>query len=363
MKIFAVSQGEFRDMISRYLTTPDAAFPLLQSHWWGQFKSRFGWMPLYFSVDDKPMLVLQRKIWRKQRIWYIPWGPAWFQNIQGERLALEGIASVSKELVAASAGSRILPVCIRYDLPGYKEEKTELDQTETEKLPDRVHLPDQIIQVPSTVLLNLKQDWQAILDGMKKKTRYNIRLAQKKGVQVRVGSLADLDSWYEIYQETAKRDSIAIHSKEYYAQFMQISQAEDEQNRADSFPHVELLLAEHEGDLLGGIITVHYAGLATYMYGAGSNVKRNLMASYVLQAEAIQRAQAAGCHTYDFLGIPESDDPADPMHGLYRFKTGFGGTIVHRMGLADVSLRKWKYRAFSAAERIRSWYYRTWRKR
>ena len=92
---------------------------------------------------------------------------------------------------------------------------------------------------------------------------------------------------------------------------------------------------------------------AVYLYGASSDLKRNLMASYVLQLKAIEDAKAYGCINYDLFGIPPNDDPSHPMAGLYRFKTGFGGTIIHRAGSWDYPCRPLIYKAFRMAESSR----------
>ena len=128
-------------------------------------------------------------------------------------------------------------------------------------------------------------------------------------------------------------------------------------------PVITLYTAHHEDDLLGGIIVASWRGVSTYLYGASSDVKRNLMAAYLLQWEAMRRAMANGDHGYDLFGIPPTDDPAHPMHGLYRFKTGFGGRVLHRAGAWDLILRPTPGALYRGAERLRGWYYYRVRKR
>jgi lipid II:glycine glycyltransferase (peptidoglycan interpeptide bridge formation enzyme) len=123
------------------------------------------------------------------------------------------------------------------------------------------------------------------------------------------------------------------------------------------------LTARHEGELLAGIIVAVKGEGAWYLYGASSDRKRNLMPSYGLQWRAIQLAKERGCRFYDLFGIPPSDDPQHPMHGLFRFKTGFGGQVVNRLGCYDIALRPLSYRFYRTTERLRSTYYRRWRKR
>jgi len=99
-----------------------------------------------------------------------------------------------------------------------------------------------------------------------------------------------------------------------------------------------------------------------YLYGASSNEHRNLMPAYSLQWKAILDAKDRGCTTWDFYGIPPNEDPSHPMFGLYRFKTGFGGTIIHRIGSVDVPLRPIMYTCYRIAEKVRYFWYKKLKK-
>jgi lipid II:glycine glycyltransferase (peptidoglycan interpeptide bridge formation enzyme) len=114
-----------------------------------------------------------------------------------------------------------------------------------------------------------------------------------------------------------------------------------------------LYIAKHEDDFIAAIIVLFRGKDATYLYGASSNNKRNLMAPYALQWKAMQDAKEAGCLNYDLFGIPPNDDPHHPMAGLYLFKTGFGGQIVHRPGSWDYPYKKMLYSLFNKAEAMR----------
>jgi lipid II:glycine glycyltransferase (peptidoglycan interpeptide bridge formation enzyme) len=163
-----------------------------------------------------------------------------------------------------------------------------------------------------------------------------------------------------LYRVTARRDRITLHSFDYYRR--QFESAACPGAIGPGAVELKLLLARHEGDLLAGIIVALHGEAATYLYGASSDLKRNLMPAYGLQWEAIRLARRRGCRTYDLFGIPPSSDPGHPMHGLYRFKTGFGGREVHRPGCWDVPYRPLAYAAYAVAERSRAWYYRRLRK-
>jgi lipid II:glycine glycyltransferase (peptidoglycan interpeptide bridge formation enzyme) len=214
------------------------------------------------------------------------------------------------------------------------------------------------MQPASTVIVDIGRSLDDVLGSMKPKTRYNIRLAEKKGVTVTEGTADDLDRWYSIYQETARRDRIGIHALSYYRGLLQSSR----EYRGTS-PKVRLLLAWHDGELLAGNIMAFWKTRAAYLYGASSGVKRSLMPTYALQWEAIRRAHAAGCLTYDLYGVPPLADPGHPMFGLYQFKTGFSDTVLERWGTWDASFRPVLFFLYRAAEAARMFYHRDLKKR
>jgi lipid II:glycine glycyltransferase (peptidoglycan interpeptide bridge formation enzyme) len=206
------------------------------------------------------------------------------------------------------------------------------------------------IQPPDTVLLDLTQSEEDILAAMKSKWRYNIGLAEKHGVVVTESGEQGMNDFYRLLSETAARDGIAIHNIEYYrALFTECAEG------GESAPPLQLRLytAAHEGDVLAAIVVLFRGKEATYLYGASSNIKRNLMAPYALQWQAMRDAKAFGCTEYDLFGIPPDENPDHPMAGLYRFKTGFGGRIIHRPGSWDYPCKPALYTLFRCAESLR----------
>lgn len=235
------------------------------------------------------------------------------------------------------------------------------------------------IQPPDTSLVNLERSEEEILSSMKSKWRYNINLASRKGVEIeRVGAenlsadaasaqdalFANLskkvDEFYEVYRITSARDGIAIHSKRYYLDLLEKSAREKIEGM--DVPLVWLYVARHEGDVLGAIMTLVTRREGIYLYGASSNTKRNLMPNFLLQWTAMRDAKAFGARYYDLYGIPPTDDERHPMHGLFLFKTGFGGKNVHRVGTFDVPL-KGVYALCSLAERARAWWHKKFLKK
>jgi lipid II:glycine glycyltransferase (peptidoglycan interpeptide bridge formation enzyme) len=182
---------------------------------------------------------------------------------------------------------------------------------------------------------------------MKPKWRYNANLAIKKGVMVSRTGMEKIGVFYELLKETAVRDGISIHNFDYYKALFDFDWYDGVK------PDIRLYLAEHEGDLLAGIITLLRGREAFYLYGASSGIKRNLMAPYTLQLKAMEDAKLSGCLEYDLYGIPPNKDPDHPMAGLYRFKTGFGGSIIKRAGCWDYPYRTFDYRFFRFADYFR----------
>ena len=201
--------------------------------------------------------------------------------------------------------------------------------------------------------MDLTKSEDELLANMKSKWRYNIRLAEKKGVEIVKGTSKDIDVFYDLYLETSKRDGIAIHSKKYYQDLLELSESRNSKGN----PLVTLYIAKHENDNLAAIITLFTPYQATYVYGASSNLKRNLMPAYLLQWNAIKDAKKFGSKSYDFYGMPPTDDENHPMHGLYRFKTGFSGQNKHRLGSIDVAISP-LYSAYKMAEKLRSFWFK-----
>jgi len=346
---------------------------LLQTGFWGDFKALFGWSPLAFRMSGRmPLLALMRNLPAGFCICYLPHGPLTTSRANWNEYFLKSISARLVEHLPRGC------LFIRFDLPWGVE--GEGNAPRSLGAPFRKAPMD--IQPASTVVVDLRPTEEVLLARMKSKTRYNVRLSEKHGVSVSEGSDADLDAWYGLYKETAARDRIAIHPLAYYRglfdlalgklaapgggdapvhEWWEIDRPALEEPRWR--PAVRLLLARLDGELLAGIIVALHGRRATYLYGASSNQHRNLMATYLLQWEAMRLAKHEGCESYDLFGIPFHDDPSDPMYGLYRFKTGFGGTIVNRPGSWDYPLRPIGYALYRRAEAARRWYYKRFKKR
>ncbi|HET6485767.1 MAG TPA: peptidoglycan bridge formation glycyltransferase FemA/FemB family protein, partial [Spirochaetia bacterium] len=262
-------QGEVIEASPAPLSALDRSAELLQTGFWGSFKQAHGWKASAFSVRPEAgtpfdLLVLSRRIARAASLAYIPFGPRADPGDARGTFLSELAAAIRPELPADT-------LLVRFDLPWAKEGGA---PSEGSRRP-MVRHASMDVQPPNTVIVDLSPEPDAILAAMKPKTRYNIRLAEKKGVKVREALPGELDAWYELYRETGRRDRIAIHSASYYRELLQAPYPGDR-------PSIVLLVATHEGDLLAGNIVSFWKESATYLYGASSGKKRNLMPTYAL---------------------------------------------------------------------------------
>ena len=194
------------------------------------------------------------------------------------------------------------------------------------------------IQFRNTAVLDLAGDEEAWLARMKPKARYNLRLAERKGVTVRRGSVTDFDLLYHMYAETAVRDGFAIRPAGYYrAVWETFSQ------NGMCVP----LLAEVEGQPVAGLVLFVFAGKAWYLYGMSRDLHRERMPNYLLQWEAMRTARDMGAKVYDLWGAPDVFDETDRMWGVFRFKEGLGAGVVRTPGAWDYPARPLLYRFYS----------------
>lgn len=325
----------------------DSARSFLQSGFWGSFKARFGWNARAFTVDWRgdfrtPLLVIRRRLAPGASFAYVPWGPELPPGFSAD----DGVRTDALREIAESLRSQLPPdtLFVRFDPPWANQGP--------DACPPIIHAPfiraGADIQAPNTVVVNLDADEDAILAAMKPKWRYNIRLAERKGVVVRRLDAAGIDVFYQLFVETAARDGIAVHGIEYYRTLF--SHAAE---YSDTTPRLHLYVAEAAGNPLASIIVLMRKDEATYLYGASSDRNRALMPAYALQWNAMRDAKSAGCLRYDLFGIAPTDDPAHPMAGLYRFKTGFGGCLLKRSGSWDYVYRPIAAAAFRSMERAR----------
>ena len=165
--------------------------------------------------------------------------------------------------------------------------------------------------------------------GFHQKWRYNIRVALKKGVEVKICGKEMVPAFADLMLTTGVRDGFVTRQPEYFAAMLD--------NLGE---HCRLYMAFHEGTPIAGTLAIHYGDKVWYLYGASSNEHRNLMPNYLLQWCMIQWAVETGCRVYDFRGVSGDISEDNPLYGLYRFKKGFGGDFTEFVGEMDLVLNK-----------------------
>lgn len=318
----------------------------LQSDVWGDFKSRWGWSAqrLTMTVAEgswAPLAaaqVLKRRVPRlPYSILYVPKGPVLDYNDGAlRRRVLQELENVAKREKAILI--KIDPEVVRYW--GIEQgRKSPVGAQFVGELQARGwRYSNEQIQFRNTVELDLTRTEDDLLSAMKSKTRYNIRLAGRKGIAVRQGTPADFSTIAAMYQETAERDDFTIRPPDYYVDAWK------------SFYEAGMgqpLIAEYEGEAVGAVFLVRFGDRVIYMYGASTNRERKRMPNYLLQWEAIRWAKARGCTVYDFWGAPEEFVETDPLWGVWRFKDGFQGDVVWHIGAWDFPARPLWYTIYS----------------
>lgn len=304
----------------------------MQSSCWGRLRERLGWAVERWAILECDVPCAGAQVLFRSTplgtVAYIPRGPMlnWSEKDQAEALfaALHRQArSRSAIFLKAEPAAEHAPLAsfgFRPSLQAY--------------------------QPKATIVIDIAPDLDAIAARQKSKTRYNIRLAGRRGVSVRQAKPEELSAFYRLLQETAKRDGFVIRHQSYYRDLL------------ESFGDAaRLLLAEYDGQVLAGIIVCAFGAEATYLYGASGSAHRNLMPNHLLQWEAIRWAKERGCTRYDMWGIPEAAvgdaearsspapgvDPGRNLWGVHQFKSGFGGTPLLHAGAYDFVYSPWRY--------------------
>jgi lipid II:glycine glycyltransferase (peptidoglycan interpeptide bridge formation enzyme) len=194
-------------------------------------------------------------------------------------------------------------------------------------------------------VLDIRPDAEQLLANFKMTWRQNVRVSERKGVTVREAeSDADFDAYYQLLEITSERDAFFIHSKDYHKEILRTFAAKGD---------AVLYLAEHEGEPLAAKMLIRFGDWCWDMFGASSNNKRNLKATYLLQYRCFQWAQSKGCSYFDFRTIPEVLEPGEEMWGVYEYKKGFGGFSRLNIPTQDYVYRPLIYGAWRKTVEIR----------
>jgi lipid II:glycine glycyltransferase (peptidoglycan interpeptide bridge formation enzyme) len=289
---------------------------LLQTGEWGELKSAFGWKPVRILHGEAGVQILLRRLPLGLTVGYIP--KAATESMRRQELWQE-VDSVCRR-------HRAIFLKLELDLWQDSEPSSHITNYQLRLSPHN-------IQPPRTIIVDIRGSAEEILARMKQKTRYNIRLAEKKGVTVRAWT--DLESFYQMMLLTGSRDGFGVHSLEYYKRAYDLLQP----RRMG-----ELLLAEYDSRPLAALFVARSGRRAYYLYGASTNEERNRMPAYLLQWEAMKWARAHGAEEYDLWGVPDEEEAAleanfekrnDGLWGVYRFKRGFSGELRRAVQAMD----------------------------
>jgi lipid II:glycine glycyltransferase (peptidoglycan interpeptide bridge formation enzyme) len=305
-----------------------AAMPnphLLQSFRWGELQSRFGWEVhrRHVEVDGRQVpvsvLVTPTLVPGGTR-GYVAKGPA----LTAERIkgSLEPLAALAQELELAFI--------------------TIEPEIEAGWTPPEAWHPATATQPEHTAIVDLQPETEAILASFKPKTRYNVRVAERKGVAVEESD--DIAAFAELAEMTSARHRIQLAGEPYYRAVHELLGGDGS---------CRIYLARHAGQALAGIMVLRFAGRATYLFGASAAHGRNLMPAYLLHWHAIQEMRKLGDKEYDLWGMPPEDQPGHPLSGLWQFKSGFGGRFVSYAGAFDFPVNVTVWRTHLAMAKMR----------
>ena len=354
MQAFTGQSKEWNEIISQL---PEPHF--LQTWEWAQVKAKYGWIPMPFVWRDDSgnilaaTMILKKKILNRGfaarlSILYAPKGPLLdWKNTALRTRVLNDLQSFAKQQSAIFL--KIDPdIVLGRGVPNSGGDVLDNSgQAARSELTRRgwVYSSDQI-QFQNTVLIDLSASEEEMLARMKPKTRYNVRLAEKKGITVRTGTVDDLSMLYKMYAETSIRDGFVIRDENYYITVWKLFM-QNVECLTLNVPTCIPLIAEVNNEPVAAIFLFMFAGRAYYVYGMSHNAHREKMPTYLLQWEAMKRAKANGCSAYDLWGAPEEINESDSMWGVYRFKEGLGGEVVRTLGAYDFAPNKFWYKLYA----------------
>jgi len=318
-------------------TLPKSQF--LQSWNWGEFKKALGVKIWCLGIIKEGNLVgacllLKTSLPFHNNYLYAPRGPVFTFSLNSEELSesYQLLTDKIKE-ITQQEGSIFLKI------------EPAIEQPFSLNLERIGYHPAKSIQPPDTVIMDLTKSEEQLLAEMHPKTRYNIHLAERKGVKVIFSEDdKDLDIFYELACAVNKREGISCFSKNYYQKMLEVFSL----NKA-----VKLVKAEYQGKIIAINLMIYFGDLATYNHGASASEFRNVMAPHLLQWEAIRQAKKEGYKYYDFRGIAPTDDSQHKWAGITRFKKSFGGQTIHYLGAYDLVIKSILYQLYLLGKKVR----------
>ncbi|MHB1653193.1 MAG: lipid II:glycine glycyltransferase FemX [Desulfitobacteriaceae bacterium] len=319
---------------------------VLQTWEWGEIKSRTGWRPWRLILEENGEIVAGASVLERKLpllgipIFYASRGPV--LEWQDEKLFDAVLEEIQK--LAKRRGAIFLK--IDPDIPASAKGLEDYFRRRGFRLAE-TGKGFEGVQPKYVFRLDISLDEETLLAQMQQKTRYNIRLADKKGVRIRRGTREDLPEFYRVLKETTERDRFLVRAYSYF---------EDMYDSLIPVGLAELFIAEYEGEIIAGTLAFVIGKKAWYIYGASANQQRNVMPNYLIQWAMIRWAKSLGCTLYDFRGVPgpEQMENGSPLTGLFRFKKGFNGEYTEFIGEWDFVYRPFVYFLWTHLEPIYS---------
>ena len=193
---------------------------------------------------------------------------------------------------------------------------------------------------------------------MHQKSRYNIKIAQKKGVEVKEdNSDKTFEEYLRLTKETTQRQNFYAHSEKYHRLMWETLREPKGKLSDNNRLTAHLFKAIYKNEILVAWIVFVYKDTIYYPYGASSDNHREVMASNLMMWEVIKWAKKIGLKKFDMWGaLGPNPDPKDPWFGFHRFKQGYGGRLVEFIGSYDLVLDKKLYLIFKLLNKLR-WLY------
>ena len=308
----------------------------LQAWQWGEFHKKVSGKVFRLGVEDGGELVAVATIIKKilpmgKFYFYCPRGLMVKLEVRGKKLAVAELLFNKIQELAKEEGAMFF----RFD--------------PTFKLPEINFIIQQTfdVQPSETLILNLTKPEAELLKNMHQKTRYNIRLAKKKGVKIIEIGLDRFDEFWKLMCETSNRDSFRTHGIDYYKEMLKLDHPREFFGGA-SKNFIKLFFAEYRKKVISAVVVSFFGDTATYMHGASSNEHREAMAPHLLQWHCIKLAKESGYKYYDFYGIDEKKWP-----GVTRFKKGFAGKTVKYPGTFDFIFDQNWYSIYKMVRKVR----------
>lgn len=293
----------------------------LQSYGWGEFQQAYGRPIERWQSDGVVLQALVYSLPAGRTYLFSPYGPVGTPNTDTSIALLDEIQRWSEKHQA---------IFWRYERGGEYYGGCRVAD---------VH--------PATTWLTPLSEATTMLAALKPKWRYNIHLAERKGVTIRQsGAVQEVDLFYDVLRRTAQRQKIKLHPKRYYQLMVQTMAPTH---------GVQLYFAEQAGRVIAAALTLQFGHTLTYLHGGSDYTYRQLMAPHLLHWQIMQAAWQAGCTAYDWFGIADTDQPEHPWAALTRFKQGFGGQRQVYAGTFELPLQRTWYNAYRLIRKSRTW--------